>query len=109
MTKQATWAVRSSRLKIVGVMLMLSALTAAAGWGIYAVPARRMSSSPSIPLSKIIGRSVDALTRAEKVRLAVESVAVRYSEKSLPRITISVGVAYCPAHEVMPQDLPRGG
>ena len=47
------------------------------------------------------------MTRAEKVRQAVEFGAVRYSEKSLPRITISFGVAYCPAHEVMPQDLPR--
>ncbi|WP_170516459.1 sensor domain-containing diguanylate cyclase [Ruegeria atlantica] len=49
----------------------------------------------------------DAMTRAEQLRQAVEAVSVRYGEKSLPRITISVGVAHYPAHGSMPQDLMR--
>lgn len=49
----------------------------------------------------------DALTRAERLRQAVEAVTVRYGEKALPRITISVGVAHYPAHGTMPQDLLR--
>jgi len=49
----------------------------------------------------------DAMTRAEHLRQAVEAVTVRYGEKSLPRITISVGVAHYPAHGTMPQDLMR--
>ncbi|WP_170400410.1 diguanylate cyclase [Ruegeria arenilitoris] len=49
----------------------------------------------------------DAMTRAEQLRQAVEAVSVRYGEKSLPRITISVGVAHYPAHGTMPQDLMR--
>lgn len=52
-------------------------------------------------------RPEDAMTRAEQVRQAVEAVSVRYGEKSLPRITISVGVAHYPMHGVMPQDLMR--
>ncbi|WP_298846896.1 diguanylate cyclase [uncultured Ruegeria sp.] len=49
----------------------------------------------------------DAMTRAEHLRQAVEAVTVRYGEKALPRITISVGVAHYPAHGTMPQDLMR--
>ncbi|WP_170753089.1 diguanylate cyclase [Ruegeria lacuscaerulensis] len=49
----------------------------------------------------------DAMTRAEQLRQAVEGITVRYGEKSLPRITISVGVANYPAHGTMPQDLMR--
>ncbi|WP_419741409.1 diguanylate cyclase [Ruegeria sp.] len=49
----------------------------------------------------------DAVTRAETLRQAVEAVSVRYGDKSLPRITISVGVAHYPAHGTMPQDLMR--
>ncbi|WP_170568877.1 sensor domain-containing diguanylate cyclase [Ruegeria atlantica] len=49
----------------------------------------------------------DTMTRAEQLRQAVEAVSVRYGEKSLPRITISVGVAHYPAHGTMPQDLMR--
>ncbi|WP_371813314.1 diguanylate cyclase [Ruegeria sp. HKCCA4008] len=49
----------------------------------------------------------DAVTRAEQLRQAVEAVTVRYGEKALPRITISVGVAHYPAHGTMPQDLMR--
>ncbi|CUH50245.1 sensor domain-containing diguanylate cyclase [Ruegeria atlantica] len=51
--------------------------------------------------------SDDAITRAEQLRQAVEAVSVRYGEKSLPRITISVGVSHYPAHGTMPQDLMR--
>ncbi|WP_299644150.1 diguanylate cyclase [uncultured Ruegeria sp.] len=49
----------------------------------------------------------DAMTRAEQLRQAVEAVSVRYGEKALPRITISLGVAHYPAHGTMPQDLLR--
>ncbi|WP_299668306.1 diguanylate cyclase [uncultured Ruegeria sp.] len=49
----------------------------------------------------------EAMTRAEQLRQAVEAISVRYGEKSLPRITISVGVAHYPTHGVMPQDLMR--
>ncbi|NOD74726.1 diguanylate cyclase [Ruegeria sp. HKCCD4332] len=49
----------------------------------------------------------DAMTRAEQLRQAIEAVAVRYGEKALPRITISVGVAHYPKHGTMPQDLMR--
>ncbi len=49
----------------------------------------------------------DAMTRAEQIRQAVEAITVRYGEKSLPRITISAGVAHYPTHGVMPQDLMR--
>lgn len=48
-----------------------------------------------------------AMTRAEQLRQAVEAVSVRYGDKSLPRITISAGVAHYPAHGTMPQDLMR--
>ncbi|QAX30256.1 sensor domain-containing diguanylate cyclase [Leisingera sp. NJS204] len=49
----------------------------------------------------------DVMTKAEMVRQAVEDVVVRYGEKALPRITISLGVAHYPAHGTMPQDLLR--
>ncbi len=49
----------------------------------------------------------DAMTRAEQIRQAVVAVSVRYGEKSLPRITISVGVSHYPAHGTMTQDLMR--
>lgn len=49
----------------------------------------------------------DAVSRAEKLRQSVEAVSVRYGDKSLPRITISVGVSHYPAHGTMPQDLMR--
>lgn len=49
----------------------------------------------------------DVLTKAELLRQAVEDVVVRYGEKALPRITISLGVAHYPAHGTMPQDLLR--
>ncbi|NSY39243.1 sensor domain-containing diguanylate cyclase [Leisingera sp. ANG59] len=49
----------------------------------------------------------DAVTKAELLRQAIEDVAVRYGEKALPRISISLGVAHYPAHGTMPQDLLR--
>ncbi|MCB4455903.1 sensor domain-containing diguanylate cyclase [Leisingera sp. McT4-56] len=49
----------------------------------------------------------DAVTKAELLRQAVEDVVVRYGEKALPRISISLGVAHYPAHGTMPQDLLR--
>lgn len=45
--------------------------------------------------------------RAEKLRKSVEDIAVRYGEKTLPRITISLGLAHYPTHGTMPQDLMR--
>ena len=49
----------------------------------------------------------DVITKAELLRQGIEDVVVRYGDKSLPRITISVGVAHYPAHGAMPQDLLR--
>ncbi|UWQ31580.1 diguanylate cyclase [Leisingera sp. M527] len=49
----------------------------------------------------------DVMTKAELLRQGVEDVVVRYGEKALPRITISLGVAHYPAHGTMPQDLLR--
>lgn len=49
----------------------------------------------------------DVITKAEMLRQAIEAVVVRYGDKALPRITISLGVAHYPAHGSMPQDLLR--
>lgn len=49
----------------------------------------------------------DVQNRAEKLRKSVEDIAVRYGEKTLPRITISLGIAHYPTHGTMPQDLMR--
>lgn len=48
-----------------------------------------------------------AESRAEKLRRAIEAITLRYGEKNLPRITVSVGVALFPDHGHMPQDLLR--
>jgi len=48
-----------------------------------------------------------AMARADVVREAVQAVTVRYGEKNLPRITISIGVAVSPEHGSLPQDLIR--
>jgi diguanylate cyclase (GGDEF)-like protein len=48
-----------------------------------------------------------ALQRAEAMRAAVEAITVRYGEKTLPRVTISLGVAVAPQHGTLPQDLMR--
>jgi diguanylate cyclase (GGDEF)-like protein len=43
------------------------------------------------------GADVDtALRRAEQLRSKIEDIAVRYLEKNLPRITVSIGVAVFP-------------
>ena len=47
----------------------------------------------------------EAMARAEAMRAAVEAVTVRYGEKTLPRVTISLGVAVAPDHGALPQDL----
>lgn len=49
----------------------------------------------------------DVITKAELLRQSIEAVVVRYGDKALPRITISLGVAHYPAHGAMPQDLLR--
>jgi diguanylate cyclase (GGDEF)-like protein len=48
-----------------------------------------------------------AMQRAEAMRAAVEAITVRYGEKALPRVTISLGVAVAPQHGTLPQDLMR--
>ncbi len=48
-----------------------------------------------------------AAERAENLRSAIEAISVRYGDKSLPRITISVGIACYPEHGAMPQDLMK--
>ncbi len=55
---------------------------------------------PDVPKEKVFDR-------AEKLRKTIEEVTVRYGEKALPRITISVGVSHYPDHGTMPQDLMR--
>lgn len=47
----------------------------------------------------------DAMTRAESIRQDIEAIAVRYGEKTLPRITVSIGVSLYPLHGRVPQDL----
>ncbi|AFO90663.1 sensor domain-containing diguanylate cyclase [Phaeobacter inhibens] len=49
----------------------------------------------------------DVMTKAELLRQAVEAIVVRYGEKALPGISISLGVAHYPRHGTMPQDLLR--
>jgi diguanylate cyclase (GGDEF)-like protein len=48
-----------------------------------------------------------ALRRAEELRRSVERIAVRYGEKTLPHVTISLGVATYPEHGDMPQTLMK--
>jgi diguanylate cyclase (GGDEF)-like protein len=47
------------------------------------------------------------MERAERLRRTIEGVKVRYGEKTLPRVTISVGVSHYPEHGTMPQILLR--
>ncbi|MEP2783609.1 MAG: diguanylate cyclase [Pseudoruegeria sp.] len=49
----------------------------------------------------------DVFARAEKLRHTIEKITVRYGEKNLPKITISVGVSHFPDHGTIPQDLMR--
>ena len=48
-----------------------------------------------------------ALDRAEAVRKAVSDLKVRYGDKTLPQITVSIGVADYPGHGALPQDVIR--
>jgi diguanylate cyclase (GGDEF)-like protein len=49
----------------------------------------------------------ETFDRAEKLRKTIEEITVRYGEKNLPKITISIGLAHFPDHGTMPQDLMR--
>ncbi|WP_246149674.1 sensor domain-containing diguanylate cyclase [Tritonibacter litoralis] len=49
----------------------------------------------------------NGMARAETLRRKVENIKVRYGEKTLPRITISIGVASYPANGTLPQFLLR--
>jgi len=55
---------------------------------------------PDLPADKVEAK-------AEQLRLAIEAISIRYGEKTLPHITISLGVAHYPKHGTMPQDLMR--
>lgn len=48
-----------------------------------------------------------ALERADGLRQAVAALEVRYADRTLPQITISVGVADYPQHGALPQDVIR--
>lgn len=50
----------------------------------------------------------DVLRKAEHLRKAVEAISLRYGEKTLPTVTISLGVAHYPQHGTLPQELMRG-
>ncbi|WP_420334581.1 nitrate- and nitrite sensing domain-containing protein [Roseibium sp.] len=43
----------------------------------------------------------------ERLRQAIEKISVRYGEKTLPKITISIGLSLYPDHGVIPQDLMK--
>ncbi len=47
------------------------------------------------------------MDRAEALRRKVENIKVRYGEKTLPKITISIGVATYPSNGTLPQFLLR--
>lgn len=49
----------------------------------------------------------DTLVKAEALRKSVEEITVRYGEKALPHVSISLGVAHYPQHGTLPQDLLR--
>jgi diguanylate cyclase (GGDEF)-like protein len=48
-----------------------------------------------------------AMARADALRETIAALKVRYAEKELPQITISVGVSQFPLHGTTPQDLIR--
>ena len=48
-----------------------------------------------------------AAQHAEDLRRNVAAISVRYGDKTLPRITISLGIAVSPDHGAMPQDVMR--
>jgi diguanylate cyclase (GGDEF)-like protein len=48
-----------------------------------------------------------AVARAEDLRQRIQKLTVRYGEKSLPEVTVSIGVAQFPLHGQTPQDVIR--
>ncbi|MGR3465506.1 sensor domain-containing diguanylate cyclase [Limimaricola sp.] len=66
----------------------------------------RMGGEEFMLLLPDLGRQAAAL-RAEALRQAVERISVRYGEKTLPRVTISVGLAVHPEDGTMPQQLMK--
>ncbi len=49
----------------------------------------------------------DALIRAEEIREDIQAIRIRYGQKELPGITVSIGVAISTYDGKMPQDLMR--
>jgi len=49
----------------------------------------------------------DGISRAEIIRKRVEDITVRYGDKTLPHVTISLGLAIYPEHGTLAQDLIR--
>ncbi|MGR3485156.1 MAG: sensor domain-containing diguanylate cyclase [Paracoccaceae bacterium] len=49
----------------------------------------------------------DALARAEALRRRIGKITVRYGDKALPRVTVSIGLAQAPRDGSLPQDLMR--
>lgn len=49
----------------------------------------------------------DAISMAEQLRQSIEAISLRYGEKTLPTVTISLGVSHYPQHGSMPQELMR--
>ncbi|MDG4648409.1 sensor domain-containing diguanylate cyclase [Roseibacterium sp. SDUM158017] len=49
----------------------------------------------------------EALHRAESIRERIQQLSVRYGDRTLPSITVSIGIALSPADGTMPQDLMR--
>lgn len=47
----------------------------------------------------------DAMAKADRLRVRIEAMQVRYVDGPLPRVTISAGVATYPEHGKQPQDL----
>ncbi|WP_321829033.1 sensor domain-containing diguanylate cyclase [Thalassovita sp.] len=52
-------------------------------------------------------KNADVLRKAEHLRKAVEAISLRYGEKTLPTVTISLGVSHYPQHGTLPQELMR--
>lgn len=50
---------------------------------------------------------VTALSRAEALRQAISELSVRYGDKTLPQVTVSIGVADYPGDGALPKDVIR--
>ncbi|EYD70998.1 sensor domain-containing diguanylate cyclase [Limimaricola hongkongensis] len=66
----------------------------------------RMGGEEFMLLLPDLGPEAAAL-RAEALRHAVEHISVRYGEKTLPRVTVSIGLAMHPDDGAMPQQLMK--